>query len=198
MRSHRTPRMRLARRLGIERNPLRRRSDWIEAWLRLAVLIALVPACILAGSAAAGLAHAAGLPAERAARHDRQVTAVLLAGAPWAGLSVSQAAVLWVPARWTAAGTSRTGMVPAVPGTPRGAKVQVWLDNAGQVVYAPLTAGSLATRMAVTGAGAAVTVGLSAWLLLSCVRLALNRRRLRTWDNAWTAVGPQWSGRHPD
>src|SRR5258708_30663892 len=67
---------RLAGRLGLDHNPLRRRSDVIEAWLppaAIALFLALSPALGSAASAWAHAQNAAALHAPRSAHPDPAV-----------------------------------------------------------------------------------------------------------------------------
>jgi DNA polymerase III epsilon subunit-like protein len=70
---------RCARRLGLDRNPLRRRMDRIEAAIRLATMILLlvaVPIAAIVGGRRAD--HLALRQAHAQAAADHQVTAILL------------------------------------------------------------------------------------------------------------------------
>ena len=106
----------LARWLGIDRNPLRRGTDRVEATLRLVMIllmVAAVPAAVAAGRWADHYAlHRAQV--QRAVNH--QVTAVLLEDAPVSGVPDPYTSVrtAWVPARWQPRG-SRPGPARSSP-----------------------------------------------------------------------------------
>ncbi len=189
----------LARRLGSDRNPLRRRSDRLGAWLvpvAIAVFLALSP---FVTSGAASWVHADITAARHAQRSWHRVSAVLLAAAPGPmmaeGGNHSDSWLVWTPARWTAGGGARAGRVPAAAGSWAGSTVPVWLDSAGKVQLPPLTAGQVRGR--VVAAASAALIALA--VLLGCVVLLiwrlLDRRRLSSWETAWLSVGPQWSRR---
>ena len=201
MRSHddRKPSGSLARRLGFDRNPLRRGTDRIEAALRLVLAIMLVTAvpaaAVLAGQRADHLALNRA-HAERAA--DHLVTAVLLQRAPVSGIPDPYTSVqtAWVPARWQLPGLpSRTGEVLAIAGAPKGSTVRVWTDASGAITDPPLDHRDITGDVCI----AVVVTCLVSWLVLlassTLARRALDRRRLRAWDAEWRASGPQWSGR---
>src|SRR5207244_1495278 len=108
MRSHSKPRpyeslARLARWLGLDRNPLRRGTDRVEGALRL-VMIILAVLAVPAASVAAGrwADHYAQHRAQVQRTVNHQVTAVLLRDAPAIGTPDPYTSVqtAWVPARW--------------------------------------------------------------------------------------------------
>jgi hypothetical protein len=194
-----TPRTRTWRRLVSRRrrtrNPLRRRSDLIEAWLLPAVIAAfLVLGPLLAGGVAMWV-RADATAARHAQLSWHRVSAVLLAGAPGPMMTDDRANswIVWTPARWTLDGKPRRGQVPAAAGTRAGSTVTVWLDRSGQVQRPPLTAGQARDRVLVA-AGIALTL-LAVFLaaLAWAIQRMLNWRRLAGWEHAWLAVGPQWS-----
>jgi uncharacterized membrane protein YhaH (DUF805 family) len=187
---------RLRRRFGFEHNPLRRRSDLIEAWLLPAVIAALL---ILGPIVAIVAVHWSGTQNETAWRAQRSwhsVPAVLLQSAPGPAFPDGGANswIVWTPARWTAGGTPQIGNVPAVSDTRVGSTVTVWLDQAGNVRQ-PLTAAAAQGRdlTAIALSCGALLLVLAALAL--AVRRALDLRRLSGWEEDWQLVGPQWSGR---
>ncbi len=113
----------LARRTGLDANPLRRGCDRAEAWVRLGLVLAFLIASPLA---AIGLGHLTNDASVRAARAQRaaeyHVPAVLLHKVSRNSddplYATSQLA--WARARWTAPdGQQRVGEVPAAGGQPR-------------------------------------------------------------------------------
>jgi hypothetical protein len=186
---------RVARRLGLDHNPLRRRSDVIEAWL----LPVTVVTFLLLGPLVAGLiglrVHADNAAAQRAERSWRQVPAVLLKAAPGPMMSDNgaNAWLVWTPARWAADGGTRTGVVPAPSGTRAGATVRVWLDRTGAVRVPPLTPARAGDRIVVAMAFALAALAVFLAGLALVTRAVLDRRRAADWEAAWLSVGPQWS-----
>ena len=189
---------RLARWLGIDRNPLRRGTDRVEAALRL-VMILLVVAAVPAAAVAVGrwADHYALHKAQAQMAADHQVTAVLLRDAPAIGTPdpYSSVQTAWVPARWQPPGQPpRTGEVLALVGARKGSTVRTWIDPSGAITDPPLN-----HRVIVGNVWLAVTATcLVSWLLLLVagvlVRRGLDRGRLRAWEAEWRANGPLWSG----
>jgi len=121
---------RLARRLGLDRNPLRRRTDKVEVCLA-AVLIAtfLASAPILSMTVVGWVGRNAA--AEQLATHLQQVPAIVQKAAPappaWELSGYSS-----VPARWTAPdGQARAGQILVSGRVPAGHIVRLWVNAAG-------------------------------------------------------------------
>jgi len=188
---------RLARKLGLDANPLRRRTDKIDTWLMAQFLVVVLVGAPLLAIAAFTWAARAGAAEQRAERSWREVPAVLLRSVPAPdSIAGGVFGYSWVPARWTApSGQVRSGEIPVEVGLTAGRKVRLWVDAAGRPTDAPITHRAVMARAA-TAAGVATAVLLIA---LSClaliVRWLLDRRRLADWELAWAIVGPQWTKR---
>jgi hypothetical protein len=188
---------RIARRLGLDRNPLRRHTDKIAACVAVLLLAVFLIGAPLLSVAAAGWAGRAGASGQRAERSWRQVSAILMraSSAP----SPSAAGVSgysWVLARWTAPdGRTRTSEIPVSTAMAADHTVRLWVDAAGSPTGPPLNHRSVVADEA---AAAAVATGTLAIVLL-CLALAgrwvLGRRQLADWEAAWAAVGPHWTKR---
>jgi hypothetical protein len=186
---------RVARRLGFDHNPLRRRSDLIDGWLLPAVIAAFVALGPLVAGAAGLWVHADYAATQRAQRSWHEVRAVLLQPVPGPATSGngSNSWLVWTPARWTADGRPWVGNVPAPAGTSEDAAVPVWLNRAGQVQAPPLTAGGVRDRVVVAVLFALASLAVLLTALAVLARWLLNRSRLAGWEAAWRSVGPQWS-----
>jgi hypothetical protein len=193
-----TRRARCVRWLGFDRNPLRRRTDRIEAVIRLITLILLlvvVPIVTLAVGRQAdhvALRHARALQAT-----DHEVTAVLLQQAPPTGIpdpytSIQMTLVL---ARWQPPGQpARSGPVPAPAGARAGSTLTVWVDAAGAVTSPPTDPRVIAGDVCIAGVVTCMAASLLVLGANALGRRALDRRRMRAWDAEWRATGPLWSG----
>jgi hypothetical protein len=188
--------LRFARGLGLGRNPLRRRSEALEARVVLGLLAAFLVSAPLLGIAAGRWADHAGLREQRQQRDWQQVSATLLRPAPGEMIIAYGA---WALARWTAPdGQVRTGDIAVTGNGWTGGKVSMWVDRQGWPTGPPLSHQQLADRA--IGAAVLAPVGLA--LLLSGIGLLvhylLNRRRLAGWEAAWASIGPHWTKRsHP-
>jgi hypothetical protein len=186
---------RLARRLGLDGNPLRRRIDKIAACLAaLLVAVFLIGAPMLSVAAARWAGHAAAA-GQRAARSWRQVPAVLLPGAPLPAIGWMFGAS-WVTARWTAPdGHKRAGSIPVSTSLAAGRTVPLWVDTAGSPTGPPPRHAAPAAVEALAAVLAIAALGAVLWSLARTGRWMLDRRRLADWEVAWAAVGPQWTRR---
>ncbi len=185
---------RLTRRLGSERNPLRRRSDLIEAWITPAALVAFLALSPIFAATADLWVRADNAATAHAQLSWQRVSAVLLAAPPGPMMSDNGANswIDWTPARWTADGRLRIGKIPAAAGTPAGSTVPVWLDRAGNVRQPAMTPAQTERRaIAVAATAIAALAVLLAGLALASRRV-LDRQRLAAWETAWLVVGPQW------
>jgi hypothetical protein len=185
----------VARRLGLDHNPLRRRLDLIDGWLLPAVIAAFLTLGPLVACGAGLWVHADNAAAQRAQRSWHEVRAEVLQPVPGPATSgySSNSWLVWTRARWTAGGRTRVGDVPAPAGTSEDAAVPVWLNRTGQVQAPPLTAAGARSRivLAVLFALASLTALLT--VLAAATHWLLDRRRLAGWEAAWRSVGPQWS-----
>ena len=186
---------RLLRRLGLDGNPLRRRTDKIASYGAAGLL-----ALYLAGAPAASLAVAhwgyqAAAAEQRAQQSWRQVPAVVTVAAPdLGGAYGTLAGYSWTTARWTApSGGQRTGMVPVPAGSRAGSHVTIWVNRSGAWTGAPLTRHKVTVRVAAEVAATPVALGivlvLAAWAGGSLLRW----RRLASWGDEWARFGPQWT-----
>ncbi|MFC7606951.1 hypothetical protein ACFQVD_43345 [Streptosporangium amethystogenes subsp. fukuiense] len=191
------------RRYWLGRNPLRRRSDRLEAAGVLVTLVLLLlsvwPAVVVGR-----LVYERGLRAERAAPGScRPVTATLVRDAPdtvpAGGGQNGVKPESHAPARWRApSGEQKTGQVAVPAGTRAGTAVRVWIDGRGELTRPPAShtgtlAGS-ATAAFLVVAGSAVTLT-SAFRVF---RWLLDRGRYAAWDASWAEACARWRRRKPD
>jgi len=185
------------RRMGWGRNPLRRTSDRIEAWLSLLLLGLMV---VIGPWVASLAAHAAYRDNVRTTawetRHRFQVDAVLLADAPQEPGDSSSPPPEKVPAiaHWTGRdATVHTGTVLADNGSRAGTVVRIWIDDRSLVSGPPPSRSSPRTDAAAVAA--LVLAGIAGGLagIRRIIRWQLDRRRIRAWQLEWTTVGPDWT-----
>jgi hypothetical protein len=168
----------LSRKYGWDRNPLRRRSDLVAAWLlpaAIAVFLILgTVAVLLIGSV---LRADNAVAWHQARQHWQAVPGRLTAAAPGPA-QADNGANTWTvpaPARWV------------------DSPVTVWLDHKGRVQTPPMTATQLGSRVLETRV---VVLALLALLLTfgtGAACSALERRRVTNWETEWLQVEPRWS-----
>ena len=180
-------------------NPLCRRSDVAEAWVRRVTTGMLVGGTVLTGLGVGAAVHDsehATAEAQNAERH--MVPATLEVDAPAAeGVTEDTADELRysVPVRWKAPdGSDRTGTAPVRAGADKGDTVHIWVDKHGRPAEAPLSELDVWAHTAVAGAAAGGGVGLAVGAVRCGTLWVMNRRRLAAWEQEWERVGPGWGG----
>ncbi|OPX07564.1 hypothetical protein [Mycobacterium sp. AT1] len=166
---------------ALQRNPLTRASDRLEALtfvaLFLMTLLAIPVAMNVADRAYASTMQF--VEAEVQTRHSVEAHAVTGTDTP-----TEFGTPLYVDAKWSEAGHERTERIASPGSVAAGAPITVWLDDTGKVVSAPLRPADASVN--------ATSAGWSVWLLavVLCglvgvaVRRALDRSRARSWDRA--------------
>lgn len=182
------------------RNPLRRRTDRIEAWAALltALLIALGATSVgwLAGQAA----HGALLETVRIQYQQRHLVWVtvtrLVSRAPLdpdPETATHRDAQRRVVARWTAVdGSAHIGQISAPRPVEPGARFRIWTDGHGRVMPRPMDVSTAGTHAVLAGLGTAAATG---GLIEGGRRLLvaqLMARRFRRWDQEWERAGQDW------
>ncbi|MDX3452326.1 hypothetical protein PV396_10285 [Streptomyces sp. ME02-8801-2C] len=184
------------------RNPLRRRSDVVEAWTRLVLAVTLFVGAPLVGLLTARWAYDEGratVTAQRAERHRVHAVAVAAAGTGAAPPALAGRQYLYrVRVLWTEPGAGTRAATAHVPaGTRRGDTVDLWLDRRGRIVAPP--PGAAAVRQHTVAVGICAT-GVTAGLVLvtrTALRRTVVQRRLGEWERAWARTEPEWTGRRP-
>ncbi|MFJ6129577.1 hypothetical protein ACIQKE_31360 [Streptomyces griseoviridis] len=179
-------------------NPLCRRTDRIQGWIALGLLV-LVP-CLAAATATTArdtVSDHYRAVAEHQARSRYFTPAVLVHDAPRHPEPASPEARHTrypVTVRYTdPLGHERTARTEVEPGLSGGSTTGLWVDADGSPARPPMPAAEIRSRAlgwallafaAVTVAGIAVYDG--------CCRILL-RRNSAEWDEAWARTGPRWS-----
>ncbi|MET8826913.1 hypothetical protein ABZX40_04685 [Streptomyces sp. NPDC004610] len=173
-------------------NPLRRRSDAVDAWVLLATWTLAVLVAALAGLVTA---RSVGDALARERVDWRPIPAVLTEPAP----GVSSRAVgelVWARVTWTGPdGSARTGQARVAPGSRKGGETTVWTDPTGRLVAEPATAAEAKVRSFLVGGLTGVVAAVVPFVAGSAVRGRLERRRLDRWDADWARFDALW-GRH--
>ncbi|MGW4723200.1 Rv1733c family protein [Streptomyces sp. NPDC004291] len=184
------------------RNPLRRTTDLVEAWVALTALVLFCVAVPLVGWSAGASAHDSLRVAVHAQEERRtQTTARVVrpADPPASDTRTAESGGeerlrRAVVARWTAPdGSPRTGTVTtfrrhSAPGD----TFSLWTDRDGRPVTPPMRADTARAHAITAGLTAALLTGL---LVETVRRLAVRRLVLTRYarlDRAWAAAGPDW------
>lgn len=178
------------------RNPLRRRSDRVEAWTVLAAGVLLAAAAPAVGVAAGAGVESAALAQSRG---WHRTSAVLTQEAPATSGSVyadSAGYPVRATVRWTATdGSTRTGKALVQPGSQAGTRTVIWLDRHGALKDKPATHSEAVAQGVVLGSLAATGTGLLVLGGLWTVRFRLDAARDTEWEREWAAIDPHWGTR---
>jgi hypothetical protein len=174
-------------------NPLRRTSDRFECWFRgLLTLVLMIglPAAALSAGLTAYESSMRTVQAQSADRHE--ITARLTTNVKGVTTDGKRQAQV----RWTDDyGTVRTGTTLVKSGTPKGARVRVWVDRDGGLTSPPMSEINATTTGWFVGGMAAIGVGAGFYAARAGMRHVLDRRRYAQWDTEWDSVEPLWSAR---
>jgi len=189
---------RASRRIGLGRNPLRRRVDRVDDVVRLLTVV-LAVGLVTATALVATTSYRAAAD-RRAAElgHRHLVTVVLLADTvPASSRSEAPAYRTRLPVRaqWTERGAVRTGDVYTRRPGRRGDRTSVWLDESGTPVRPLMTAGDLRARAWTGGLAVVGFGGLVLFAGYSMTRAATDRYRDAAWTAEWALVGERWRHR---
>ncbi|QEU97835.1 hypothetical protein [Streptomyces kanamyceticus] len=182
-------------------NPLRRRTDLVEAWVALAALVLILVAVPVAAVVTTELTREALLTSirhQRESRHETVATVTRKVAAPPIDpdpeTSSARDAHSRVLAHWIAPdGIERSGVVMSDLKAPDpGDRFTIWTDASGRVVGRPLDGATATTHAVLAGFGAATA---AAGLVEGTRKLILwriARGRYARWDQAWDKAGPDW------
>jgi hypothetical protein len=187
----------LARRLGLDHNPLRRGTDRAEAWIRIALaLVFLIGAPVAFWGAARWASSVAPTAAHARQAGEHRVPVTLLQGVPGAAESFTVVSLGWVKARWKVPGGAvRTGYVEAPAGSRARSTVPVWLNRSGRPTEPPWPPGQARSWTLMIAVLAPIVLALLLLAIMGILGHILQRQRLASWQRAWSAVGPQWTRR---
>ncbi|MEU1514970.1 hypothetical protein ABZ490_22945 [Streptomyces sp. NPDC005811] len=178
------------------RNPLRRRSDIVEAWIGAVAVTTLLLSVPVVGVALAGVGERSALDQ---ARGLHRTTARLAEDAPTTPARFRGTADAWVrtAVRWTGPdGSSVTGVAQVPSGGRAGSSTTVWLDDTGRVRPAPPTPAQARSQGAALGATAGAGVGLLVAGGWWAARIRLDVRRRGQWERDWTEFNADRGHRH--
>jgi hypothetical protein len=184
---------------GLDRNPLRRRVDRVEAWLTVLLTATFLFVGPVVAWHAGGTAYREALHTARISQPDHvRADAVLEEDAVLTYTGSESPPMVQAPvrARWQGPdGSSHRGtIVPAKPG-PAGTVLPVWTDATGNLTVPPRTVGDMRLEGVRTGLVVLLILGGALAATRRLVRRAANRRRLAWWQCEWTLIEPRWTNR---
>ncbi|MFJ3667311.1 hypothetical protein ACIPSE_12725 [Streptomyces sp. NPDC090106] len=180
------------------RNPLRRRSDLVQGWIALGLILGVLittPAVmfLVGDSAYRVFRHTARQ--EASTRHE--TLAVLVHDAPRhpePGSSEAKKTLYPVTVRFTDPnGRNRTATTDVEPGLTAGNTVRVWVSDQGKITDQPLSAEQVRSRTMGCALLAAMAVPLVGLGLYGCAGRRMERRNLAEWEASWARVAPGWT-----
>lgn len=186
-------RISLTRRLGLDHNPLRRRSDKIETaavWVATALLIAALPMALLIGFAVYQQNKAIS-DEQYGQRHS--VAAQLDGSQPTVRTDSTGATIFEAQARWVTQDGTHIGEIQVPVNSAPESVVHIWTNDQGAQVAAPLTWESALGRGAIAGLATIGGLGLMLWGAIKVGKWRLNRRRFQAWEQEWQHIDPHWT-----
>ena len=138
-------------------NPLRRRSDRIEAFIFGGLLVAAAAVAPVAATVGSHWAYAAAQQAARVQRENSHYVPAELLAVPAVPPGVYSVGTVAARARWKApAGATITSEIPVSVDKVKGDVVKIWTDQAGDLTNPPMTPAQVADQ----GTFAAIIGGL--------------------------------------
>jgi hypothetical protein len=181
------------------RNPLRRRTDFAEAWLALAALLLMVLAAPTAGVLCGALTDTALRQSAAEQRlHGHPTSAVVVRPAeqrqtvPEPDGSLGRVNRARVGANWTAYdGSWHTGTLTSPQQAPvAGTTFRIWTDDHGSPVPRPMDRAAADTHAVFSGICAAAAAAGFIEGVRRLIVWRLIRRRYERLDRAWARYGP--------
>ncbi|WP_433733865.1 Rv1733c family protein [Nocardia sp. CA-129566] len=188
---------RTCRRVGLDRNPMRRREDRVQLAVAAVLTVLFLIIAPLLSMAVGGRIYQNEdrlAKAQAAQLHPVEATVVEVGKAPLYA-PITPARVQWKDALGVAhtSDYQATGLVKA------GATVKIWLDSSGKVTEPPSSTRALSKALLIT-TGLVFAIGTCFGGGYALLRRGLDRRRARLWEAEWATVERTWGnhGTRPD
>jgi hypothetical protein len=167
----------------------------VETYLLAGLFLASVATAPFAAQAASHAAYQGALHMQQAQLADRhQVRAVLSTMAESHVSGYALQADVPVKASWTApTGIRMSGQVLAPAGSPKGTKILVWTDAAGDLASPPLLDTQVTGQGDVAAIAAVFGIGVLFLTEAAIVRHLLYRRRMAAWEADWRVTARAWN-----
>lgn len=181
--------VRLRRRLGLERNGLRRRVDRVQRLVALGLLLLLLAAAPPVAALAVSWSYDAGTHAEKAERASRQQVVATVTSAGGVGSSDDRYIHETVQATWPGpGGEPRVGTLPTWKNAKAGAQRTIWVDRNGDMTVRPRPHSRTVTDAVYAGAAAVLGCALPVLCAYVLVRRRCDRHRDALWEAAWARL----------
>ncbi|MHC3468023.1 Rv1733c family protein [Streptomyces sp. 7R007] len=183
------------------RNPLRRTTDLVEAWVALVALLLILVAAPVIGALVGGVAQDALQQSVRDQHRTRHlVTATVVRKLDRSPLDADPEATSArdlrsrVLADWRAPdGSAHHGSTLTDLKSPHaGDHFAIWTDQRGDLVARPLDSATATTHAVLAGFGAAMLAAGAVEGTRRLIVWRMVRRRYARWDQAWDRAGPDW------
>jgi hypothetical protein len=182
------------------RNPLRRASDVVEAWIGLAAVVVTAVAAPAVGVTVGEAVDSAlrRVVAEQHAERHHVEAVVERMGRSRNRLvdpdnADDQATGHAVVVSWRSPdGVRHTAVVDVVGRHPPGTTMRLWINRHGRPVEAPLDPATAVSNAIAAGFGAAVAVAALVMAARHLLGWRILRRRMADWERDWLRVGEDW------
>lgn len=180
------------------RNPLRRPSDLLQAWIGLVLAVTVGITAPVAAWAVGTIVHDRFTAVAREqARTRHHITAVLVADVvrhPEPGSAEAREAQYPAEVRYTAPdGRPRTATTDVTPGLLAGNRVRVWSSAEGTLTEPPMQPEEIRNRAVGSGIVATLMVIVAGALAYRLTARVLDQRRMRSWEAAWQQAACRWT-----
>ncbi|HEX2312327.1 MAG TPA: hypothetical protein VHJ17_01230 [Thermomonospora sp.] len=180
---------RLRRRLGFDRNTMRRPVDRVQWAVGLALTTVFLLVAPILVTWAWLWSYDSGARAERYERQTRQQVVATVVGP--AGTGGERYLHHTVRATWRAPdGTARSGRIPAWKEARAGARQRIWVERDGTVTVRPRPHSRTLVDAGYAATGAALAAGLPLLGAYYLVRRRCDRVRDALWDAEWARIDP--------
>ncbi|HXA61616.1 MAG TPA: hypothetical protein VNW94_20910 [Streptosporangiaceae bacterium] len=188
---------RFARRLGLDRNPMRRRIDRAQTAIGAGLLLLYLVLAPLLAVPLISLTYQNGLHAEQRQSADRHlVTATVLGDGELASGAAARIVHQTVWLRWQpASGPPRVEIDAREAHDVPGAHRRVWIDAAGNLTHRPRSHAQTIADASMAGVVTVSCATLPSLGLYALTRRRLDRRRYAQWDADWIHTAPLWTRR---
>ena len=178
------------RRLGFDRNDLRRRIDRLQWAVATVLTVVFLLGAPPAAKVVADHVYRSGMRVERqeaTTRHQVEATVVHGEQAGSAPGGTTQPAT--VRMRWAAPdGSPRVGDIPTRGISVTGARQRIWIDDAGNATAPPRRHIKTISNAVYAASGTATAIALLLLIPYAVLRRCCDQRRYELWDSEWAHV----------